>query len=151
MRRRTHPRSPVQSVRPPSLLPILLLALAAPAYWGWLHRDEMLHWYDGDIPDPAKGPRQARAELYSIFSTDDYPIKAIRNEEQGTTAFRVEISRRGRVTDCVVTSSSGSEALDEATCDIVRRRAKYEPARDSAGERIPGGDTGRIRWVLPEE
>ncbi len=78
-------------------------------------------------------------------------MEAIRNEEQGTTAFRVEINRSGRVSDCIVTSSSGSDALDEATCKILERRARFVPARDSAGNRVPDEYSGRIRWELPDD
>jgi TonB family protein len=151
MHRRSDPRSPVQSVRDRSFLPFLLLILAAAGFAIWQDRDRLTDWYDGDVPDPVQGARPAKANLALLFSTDDYPMEAIRKEEQGTTSFRVEISRRGHVSDCIVTSSSGSDALDRATCDIVEGRALYEPARDAQGKRITGQDTGRIRWELPDE
>jgi periplasmic protein TonB len=94
---------------------------------------------------------KAKANLNSLFSTDDYPQSAIRNEEQGTTAVRLSVGPDGRVADCSVTASSGSTALDNATCNIIRRRARYTPAKDQAGSPITGSDTARIRWVLPEE
>jgi protein TonB len=94
---------------------------------------------------------RAKANLNSLFSTDDYPQSAIRNEEQGTTAVRLSVGTDGRVSACSVTSSSGSTALDNATCNIIRRRARYTPAQDQAGSPIAGSDTARIRWVLPEE
>lgn len=150
MNRRTDPRSPVQSVRDRSLLPFAMVILAVAGFGIWQDHDRLVDWYDGDVPDSVQGSRGAKANLALFFSTDDYPVEAIRREEQGTTAFRVEISRRGYVSDCVVTSSSGSKALDDATCDIVKSRARYEPARDEEGKRIPGQDTGRIRWELPE-
>ena len=94
---------------------------------------------------------RARANLTSLFSTDDYPQSAIRNEEQGTTAVRLTIGTDGRVAGCDVTASSGSNALDQATCNIIRRRARYTPAKDQAGNPITGTDSARIRWELPEE
>jgi len=94
---------------------------------------------------------KAKGNLPSLFSTDDYPQSAIRNEEQGTTAVRLSIGPDGRVAECSITSSSGSSALDSATCNIIKRRARYTPARDSAGNATTGTDTTRIRWVLPEE
>lgn len=94
---------------------------------------------------------RARANLTSLFSTDDYPQSAIRNEEQGTTAVRLTISTEGRVSNCAITSSSGSTALDNATCNIIRRRARYTPAKDQAGRPITGTDTARIRWELPDD
>ncbi len=96
-------------------------------------------------------PQRARANLNSYFSTDDYPASALRGNEQGTTGFRLTIGPNGRVTDCPVTSSSGSSALDQATCRILRSRARYTPARDSSGNPASGTDSGRVTWRLPSE
>jgi len=109
-------------------------------------------------PAPPAPPRpvvsqaaKAKANLTSLFSTDDYPQSSIRNEEQGTTAVRLTIGTDGRVSDCSISASSGSTALDNATCNIIRRRARYTPAKDQAGNPITGTDSARIRWELPDE
>ena len=94
---------------------------------------------------------KAKANLPSLFSTDDYPPSALRNEEQGTTAVRITVGTDGRVADCSVTSSSGSSTLDAATCSIIKRRARYTPAKDQAGNPITGSDSARIKWVLPAD
>ena len=94
---------------------------------------------------------KARGSLPGLFSTDDYPQDAIRNEDQGTTAVSLTIGTDGRVSGCNVTSSSGSSSLDNATCRIIRSRARYTPAKDQAGHPIAGTDSARIRWVLPED
>jgi protein TonB len=96
-------------------------------------------------------PQRARANLNSYFSTDDYPAAAIRGEDQGTTGFSLTIGPNGRVTDCSVTSSSGSSALDQATCRILRSRARYTPARDASGNPTSGRDSGRVTWRLPTD
>ena len=57
-------------------------------------------------------PARARANLRSYFSTTIIPPRAIRAEEQGTTGFRLTVGPDGRVTDCSITASSGSPALD---------------------------------------
>ncbi len=107
-------------------------------------------------PSPPPAPRKvqtakARANLASYFSDDDYPPSAQRDEESGTTGFRLAIGADGRVSDCSITSSSGSNALDTATCSILRRRARYTPARDDTGNATTDTATGRITWRLPEE
>lgn len=96
-------------------------------------------------------PQRARANLNSYFSADDYPAAALRGNDQGTTGFRLTIGPNGRVADCQVTSSSGSAALDQATCRILRSRARYTPARDSSGNPTSGNDSGRVTWRLPSE
>jgi protein TonB len=102
-------------------------------------------------PEPKKvEPARARANLASYVSDADYPAEAIRREEQGVTRFRLVVSADGRVSDCAVTGSSGSTALDSATCRLMKSRARFAPARDSDGR--PTGDTvaNAIKWVLPE-
>ena len=104
-------------------------------------------------PPPPRVSQAAKAKgnLPSLFSTDDYPPSALRNEEQGTTAVRLTVGTDGRVAACAVTSSSGSTALDNATCNILKRRARYSPAKDQAGNPISDTDTARIRWQLPQD
>jgi periplasmic protein TonB len=94
-------------------------------------------------------PAHARANLASYISDSDYPASAIRAEQQGTTGFRLEVGTDGRVTSCQITSSSGSSALDDATCRIMRSRARFTPARDDRGNPTTDSVSQRIRWVLP--
>jgi len=94
---------------------------------------------------------KARGNLLSLFSNDDYPQSALRNEESGTTSVRLSIGTDGRVTDCQVTRSSGSTALDNTTCSILRRRARFTPAKDSAGNPISDSYSQTVRWVLPAD
>ena len=96
-------------------------------------------------------PAKARGDLHALFSTDDYPNSALQAQQQGTTAVSISIGPDGRVVGCDITSSSGSSALDSATCNIIRRRARYTPARDSTGAATGGTDSARIRWVLPAD
>ena len=96
-------------------------------------------------------PARAKANLASYVSDEDYPASAARNEEQGTTRFKLVVGPDGKVKDCSVTSSSGSSALDATTCRLMRQRARFQPATGSDGR--PTGDTvaSAIRWVLPTD
>ena len=93
-------------------------------------------------------PARARANLGSLVSDSDYPASARRNEEQGTTGFRLTVGPDGRVTNCVVTSSSGSSALDQATCRIMQRRARFTPARNNLGQPTTDTVNSRIQWRI---
>jgi protein TonB len=96
-------------------------------------------------------PASARANLASYVSTDDYPQDALRNGESGSTGFRLEVGPNGRVTNCTVTSSSGSRSLDSATCRIMQSRARFKPATDSNGNPTSDSVSARIRWELPAD
>jgi protein TonB len=93
-------------------------------------------------------PARARANLSSLVSDSDYPASALRNEEQGTTGFRLTVGPDGRVSNCVVTSSSGSSALDAATCRIMRSRARFTPARNNLNENVTDTVNSRIVWRI---
>ena len=94
---------------------------------------------------------RAQADLAEFFSPGWYPPEALRNREQGMVSFEVDVRRDGRVESCRVTGSSGSRALDEATCAVMTNRARFIPARDAAGERVADRFTARINWELPPE
>ncbi|MEO6094089.1 MAG: TonB family protein [Novosphingobium sp.] len=108
-------------------------------------------------PPPAPPPPKVaatravpRGSPGSWATSNDYPSRALREEREGTTGFRVSIGTDGRVTDCQVTSSSGSPDLDAATCDNVTRRARFKPATDSSGQPVGDSYSNRIRWVIPK-
>ena len=98
-------------------------------------------------PAPAAAPAP-QTEWPFRFTDDDYPARALRNYEQGTTRYRVEIGADGRVSGCRITGSSGSAALDSSTCQTVTRRARFTPARDSDGNPVPDTRDGEVTWLL---
>ena len=95
-------------------------------------------------------PARARATLSSYVSNDDYPASALSRNEEGTTGFRLTVGPDGRVTNCTVTSSSGSAALDNTTCRIMRSRARFTPARNNLGQPTTDTTTARITWRIQE-
>lgn len=78
----------------------------------------------------------------------DYPDLARRRGLQGVTTFRLEIDANGQVTGCTIVISSGSELLDDTTCRLLVRRARFFPAQDAAGRNIPASYTSRFNWSL---
>ena len=105
-------------------------------------------------PPPSKtvSASPARGDVRTSFSNDDYPASAIAANAQGTAQARLTIGPDGRVTGCDLIRSTGNGALDSTTCNILRRRVKFTPARDSNGN--PTSDTYTtppITWVLPPE
>lgn len=83
-------------------------------------------------------------------NTNDYPSRALQQEREGTTGFRVTVGANGRVTECSITSSSGHPDLDQATCTNVQRRARFDPALDGNGQPTTGTYSNRVRWQIPK-
>jgi protein TonB len=63
--------------------------------------------------------------------------------------FAVDVGPSGRVMGCAITRSSGSAALDSATCRLIQSRARFTPALDAGGAPVSDKVAGRISWVLP--
>ena len=126
----------VQTVPPPAPPPVIV-APPAPVV----------------APPPRVQPKQAtpRGNPANWATTNDYPTRALREEREGTTGFRVTVGPDGRVTSCSITSSSGSSDLDEATCSNVTRRARFNPATDGEGNPTTGQYSSRVRWVIPKD
>jgi TonB family protein len=93
---------------------------------------------------------RAHADLGGYFHVNDYPAAAALRAEVGTVAFTLDVDASGRVAACRVTASSGSQALDDATCHILSTRAQFSPARDGSGRAIPDRISDRVTWTLPE-
>lgn len=94
-------------------------------------------------------PRRARADFNTYFSIDDYPLRELHRGVEGDVGYNLVIGPDGRVSDCTVTASSGSRALDAATCRILQSRARYSPARNALGAAVSGQDSGVISWRIP--
>ena len=101
-------------------------------------------------PPPAKATKaqSSKGSLQGLFNGDDYPQDALRDGEEGRTTVRLTIGTTGRVSDCQVTSSSGSRSLDNATCRVIRSRARFTPAKNSDGSATTDTYTQSITWRL---
>lgn len=83
-------------------------------------------------------------------TSGDYPLDALRANEQGAVAFMLAVSADGVPTECNVTTSSGSPSLDTGTCALLLQRARFTPARDAAGQPTSGVFRSRINWKIPQ-
>lgn len=97
-------------------------------------------------PPPPPKPATPRNNPGTWATPNDYPSRALREDREGTTTFRVTIDDRGRVANCQIVASSGHSDLDEATCKNVSRRARFRKPSDGYGSTY----TNRVRWVIPD-
>jgi TonB family protein len=105
--------------------------------------DDLLRGFGADpnaMVQPVNGP------TWHLFSTDDYPLEAIRNQQGGRVTFLATVTPAGRPLSCTVLASSRFELLDRQTCAIVMQRARFAPV---------GGDAKRffsasVRWEVPD-
>jgi TonB family protein len=84
------------------------------------------------VPMAAR-PARSRTENAQFMSLADFPAGTSPSTARDHTELRVAVGRQGRVIGCDIGESSGAPALDAAACRIYAARARFEPARDSAG------------------
>lgn len=84
------------------------------------------------------------------ITNDDYRSSWINRGYSGIASFTLMIDAGGRVTGCSITGSTGHSALDEATCRLLERRARFTPAKDSSGNAVSGSYRSSVRWTIPE-
>jgi periplasmic protein TonB len=105
-------------------------------------------------PPPPPAPSRARAATpdglarWSARIQEQYPPRAVRDEVEGRVGVRVTVGPNGRVSDCSVSSPSGSSILDEAACSGMRSYARFNPALDAAGNPTSGSYTTTIVYQL---
>lgn len=112
----------------------------------------------GPIPQPGIAPRPSftpqgakpRGNPGDWVTVNDYRSIWINREMTGVARFRLEIGASGRVEGCTITASSGHPELDAATCALVAKRAKFDPAKDDTGAKVSGTYANSVRWELPE-
>lgn len=85
------------------------------------------------------------------ITPDDYPSTSIRRNQSGVVVIRWRVADDGSIDRCGTVRSSGHQRLDRAACRAIRRRARYQPARDAAGRPIASTVTRTVRWVLPPQ
>ncbi len=72
----------------------------------------------------------------SWIRTRDYPQGALRNSISGNVRFRLQVTSTGDVDQCIVQSSYSDPAFPNVVCNKMKKRAKFEPARNANGEAV---------------
>src|SRR6476659_11058363 len=67
------------------------------------------------------------------FEFKDYPMDAFEKSWEGLTRFQLLIAPDGKIASCSIVGSSGHPSLDEKTCYLATKRAKFRPARRPGG------------------
>lgn len=100
----------------------------------------------------ASEPVAQRASLKlteSPVSAADYPASALALRQEGIVVAAFLVDPNGKVTSCNIAQSSGSDALDQRTCEIVIQRFQFSPARTAQGRAVEEWRTQKFSWRLP--
>ena len=93
----------------------------------------------------AAPPPEALGSFSVTVSELDYPIEALKLQQQGDTTVELLIDRKGGVKECAILVSSGSVYLDVGTCKVMMDKGRFTFANGGRKTVI----TQRLAWKLP--
>ncbi|XAP76984.1 TonB family protein [Citromicrobium bathyomarinum] len=96
------------------------------------------------------GPREPVPVNRLWISDSDYRASMISAGVEGRVAFRLAVNTAGRADSCDIVESSGNTELDELTCTLVTRRARFRPAIDEDGNEVAATFENAVVWSLPD-
>lgn len=79
-----------------------------------------------------------------------YPDRAMRAGIEGRVTVVLELDETGAVVGCTPQGEQLGYGLEEATCGVLTRRARFRP-RMLDGQGVPGTIRVPILWALPED
>jgi periplasmic protein TonB len=106
---------------------------------------------DGDGFGSGEADETPPQWLRGRIRDSDLPQWAVEEGIGGRVGVRYVVRTDGRVSDCEITRSSGSRALDAHTCRLIETRFRYRPSLDTAGRPVASAIVEDHEWVLEEE
>jgi len=82
---------------------------------------------------------------------DDYPVAALNGRESGYVGFSVLVAPDGKAEKCDVTSPSAFADLNDLSCSLVMRRARFTPAIGADGQPAYGLFRSWASWLVAED
>lgn len=80
----------------------------------------------------------------------DYPADALRKRQMGIVAFRLDVDAKGVVTGCTILEHTDAvEVLSKKVCEMLGKRASFNPALDAKGTPVRSFFVSKFNWVIP--
>ena len=80
--------------------------------------------------------------------SSDYPRESLAMGQQAIVRYRLMVDAAGAVTNCAVQSAIAKGNFAELTCELLKRRARFDPARDATGTAVGSYYVGKVRWIM---
>ncbi len=93
------------------------------------------------------GPRWLNQESLVRKIAATYPIGALLAGEQGIMRMRVIVSTDGLVEGCTIIKATNTRLLESSACTVMKA-ARFEPARDAAGQPMRSFYATAITYVI---
>lgn len=81
--------------------------------------------------------------------SDDYPMDMLVSGQPAIVEFRLSVGPDGKPTACHIQSTTRPKKFDDAVCNSVMRRARFDPALDAAGKPLASFYRNTVRFQFP--
>lgn len=92
----------------------------------------------------------SKGNTASWVTPNDYPTEALRKEQGGLVIVVLGLNAAGMPEKCHVAVSSKVPVLDEQTCAVLMRRARYQTVSDASGNPIKTTTVESVHWLIPD-
>jgi TonB family protein len=99
---------------------------------------------------PSATPLRPKTPPGSWATNADYPPGAFYRGKSGKVRFTLTVDTTGTPDSCHITWTSGFVELDQYSCAVLLKRARFGPARDPAGKPIRATFSSTFAWDLPD-
>lgn len=96
-------------------------------------------------------PKPVDGDAWSKEIAKIYPREALQNGFDGLVEMRVIVGADGSPEHCHVANEMIALALREAACGAMLEHSRFEPARNAAGEAIPGLYFQNVHYKFPPQ
>lgn len=83
------------------------------------------------------------------MSSSDYPTGLLRKGMQGLVQVRLSVGTDGKPTQCHIQKSTRPQGFDDAVCDALMRKARFDPALDKDGKPLASYWRTSVRFDIP--
>ncbi len=80
-----------------------------------------------------------------IAGPDDYDGEALRQRTEASVPVELDLDKNGVIVACRALGNF-DDRLKQASCQRMRSRARFQPARDAVGRPIASRWNGTVRW-----
>lgn len=81
------------------------------------------------------------------ISYRDYPREQLAKDISGIVRFRLDVGADGLPTKCVVQAAYSAPEFESATCAILMKKARFEPAKDASGADVASYWVSSVKWL----
>lgn len=82
------------------------------------------------------------------ITASDYPLQMRDGRQGGLVHFRLIVDETGNPKSCHIQKSTRAKVFEDAVCEGIMKRAKFEPALDAAGKPVASYYLNRVRFQM---